>query len=126
MKAFDLEAAKRGAAVVTRDGHDARIVCYDAQTNNNNNHLVALVKNDADREKVIVLREDGTYYANCDSPEDLFMKTTYHEGYTTVYRLDDGKISCIYVYPSEEGAKQHVNQLEDGTYITTIKVSWEE
>lgn len=30
MKAFDLEAAKRGAAVCTRDGKQARIVCLDA------------------------------------------------------------------------------------------------
>ena len=30
MKTFDLEAAKRGAAVCTRDGKQARIVCHDA------------------------------------------------------------------------------------------------
>lgn len=29
LKPFDLEAAKRGDPVVTRDGHAARIICFD-------------------------------------------------------------------------------------------------
>ena len=31
MKAFDLEAAKRGAAVCTRDGRNARIIAFDCK-----------------------------------------------------------------------------------------------
>ena len=32
MKPFDLELAKKGHPVCTRDGRDARIICYDAKT----------------------------------------------------------------------------------------------
>ena len=31
MKNFDLEAAKRGAAVCTRDGRNARIIAFDCK-----------------------------------------------------------------------------------------------
>lgn len=34
MKNFDLDAAKRGAAVCTRDGVEARIICFDGKTTN--------------------------------------------------------------------------------------------
>lgn len=31
MKQFDLEAAKKGAKVCTRDGREARILCFDSK-----------------------------------------------------------------------------------------------
>ena len=125
MKACDLVAAKNGAAVVTRDGHAARIVCFDKQWLGENK-LVVLVKTDKSSEEVMVVNEDGTHYSNSESSEDLFMKTTYHEGFTNIYRFTDGKVGCIWIYQSKEAALQHISQSDDCIYITTIKVSWEE
>ena len=44
LKPFDLEAAKNGAKVVTRDGHAVRIICYDRK--NEEYPIVALVGED--------------------------------------------------------------------------------
>lgn len=41
MKNFDLEKAKAGYPVRTRDGHEARIICFDRE---NDNPIVALIK----------------------------------------------------------------------------------
>lgn len=41
MKDFDLQAAKKGAPVCTRDGHKARIVCFDIR--NNDFPIVAVI-----------------------------------------------------------------------------------
>lgn len=40
LKPFDLEAAKQGKPVCTRDGRKARIICFDAK---GNNPIVALI-----------------------------------------------------------------------------------
>lgn len=41
-KPFDLEQAKAGKPVCTRDGHKARIICFDAKLENYS--IIALVK----------------------------------------------------------------------------------
>lgn len=33
---FDIEKAKQGAKVVTRDGYDVRVLCYDSKVNKDN------------------------------------------------------------------------------------------
>ena len=48
MKTFDLEKAKAGAFVCTREGFRARIVCFDAD--NDRFPIVALLKSDNGKE----------------------------------------------------------------------------
>lgn len=48
LKEFNLEAAKAGKPVCTRDGRPARIICFDRVTNSTNEytgHLIVLVTN---------------------------------------------------------------------------------
>lgn len=73
MKPFDLEAAKRGEPVCTRDGRPARIVCWD-RAGNPDYPLVILVLNDMGNEEAHLMSENGSFYFNADlSPFDLFM-----------------------------------------------------
>nr|DAR57546.1 MAG TPA: hypothetical protein [Caudoviricetes sp.] len=61
MKPFDLEKAKAGASICTRDGSKARIVCFDA--NNKRFPLVALIKDSDNSEEYPVLyTKDETVY----------------------------------------------------------------
>lgn len=74
MKNFDLEAAKRGAAVCTRDGKQARIVCLDAD--NPLFIIIALVR-DTSSGKVTPqsYRDDGGWLpVNIECNEDLMMR----------------------------------------------------
>lgn len=74
MKKFDLEAAKRGAAVCTRDGKQARIVCLDAD---NPLFLIIALVRDTSSGKVTPqsYRDDGGWLpANIECNEDLMMR----------------------------------------------------
>lgn len=50
LKPFDLEAAKAGKPVCTRDGRKARIVCYDRKSENY--PILALVENNSNEQVV--------------------------------------------------------------------------
>ena len=59
-KPFDVEAAKRGAKVETRDGRPVRIVCYDRKSNY---PIIALV-NYGDEELTSAYSIEGKYLYN--------------------------------------------------------------
>lgn len=74
MKEFDFEAAKQGAAVCTRSGLPARIICFDAD--NPLFRVVAMIRNIAtDIESTQEYRENGCWLpAGTESNQDLMMR----------------------------------------------------
>lgn len=74
MKNFDLEAAKRGAAVCTRGGKQARIICLDAD--NPLFIIIAMVRDTlSGKETPQSYRDDGGWLpANIECNEDLMMR----------------------------------------------------
>lgn len=76
MKPFNLEQAKAGKPVCTRDGRKARIVCFDRNTENEEGHysIVALVqeKKDSNNEYTRFYDEKGNYHFGTD-PYNLMM-----------------------------------------------------
>lgn len=72
MKPFDLEKAKAGHPVCTRDGRDVRIICFDRLSACS---IVALIKT-YDKEEHGVYYNSGKYYFDTESRFDLFMKST--------------------------------------------------
>jgi len=85
---FDLEAAKAGAKVVTRDGRPARIVCWDAK---GRAPLIALIPNESDEEIPQSYSVSGRFrYDNSiDSSVDLFLAPTLVKRWRVVYRGAD-------------------------------------
>lgn len=79
MKNFDLEAAKRGAAVCTRGGCKARIVCFNV--NNPLFSIVAMVQDPlSGKETPQSYRDDGGWLpANTPCSQDLMMQDDYDE-----------------------------------------------
>ena len=60
---FDIEKAKQGAKVVTRDGHDVRILCYSSRNANSTQPIVSEI----DKGEDVMLTthaEDGTFLFN--------------------------------------------------------------
>ena len=60
---FDIEKAKQGAKVVTRDGHDVRILCYSSRNANGTQPIVSEI----DKGEDVMLTthaEDGTFLFN--------------------------------------------------------------
>lgn len=136
MKEFDLEKAKAGAPVCTRDGRPARIICWDYQGHEVEKEedkfpIIALVKF-YDGERAFLYRETGK---TRDKKLDLMMLPVKHEGWVRLYKTDDGKqyISAEPIYPSLKSAESAVsnNKQEYGddviwTPIAYGHVEWEE
>lgn len=88
-KPFDLEAAKRGEPVQTRDGRPVRIVCWDMI---GDYPIVALVleNNDGDLfEDTIIYTIDGRCFSCSTSVNDLFMAPTTRKVWRVIYRDAD-------------------------------------
>lgn len=86
---FDLEAAKAGAKVVTRDGRPARIVCFDAQAMSRN-RLFPIVAVIGLRGAQIVglFAEDGSVISG-DTDKTLLIAPTPGKRWRVVYRGAD-------------------------------------
>lgn len=118
LKEFDLEAAKAGKPVCTRDGRKARIICFDL--NNKNFPIVAIINCDTE-ENAYQYDIDGV----CDEHDNnlnLMMSPEKKEGWVNIYKDFEDRICCIYKTKEEALEKK---ETEDD-YITTIKIEWEE
>lgn len=115
MKPFNLEAAKAGKPVCTRDGRKARIICFDRK---DVRPIIALIKSDNyDDEGVYYYYADGLNLNSYPSAFDLMMLPEKKEGWVNIY--DD-----MIIYESEEEAKIGIATARN--YIATTKVEWEE
>lgn len=118
LKPFDLEAAKAGKPVCTRDGRKVRIICFDAECNK---PIVALIY-DCNKETVFQYLKSGRFFVDQIDKYDLMMLPRKKERWLNIYKDFEDTVCCV--YPTEKEA------LEDGEtekdYITTIKIEWEE
>ena len=75
MKAFDLDAAKRGAAVCTRSGNSARIICWDMKWKSGNmgDRIVYLADYNGD-EHLSHCLINGAYHGEIKDSLDLMMR----------------------------------------------------
>ena len=128
LKSFDLEAAKAGKSVCTRDGRKARIICFDRRFfyKNVSYPILALVEcSDGEddvcgyTEKGKVLIKEGAEYK-----DDLMMLPEKKEGWVNVYYDNDASShrGCRFIYDTKERAVKEAGS----SYITTVKINWEE
>ncbi len=122
-KPFDLEAAKAGKPVCTRDGRKARIICFDAKCNK---PIVALIY-DCNKETVLQYLENGRFFVDQIDKYDLMMLPQKKEGWVNVYKSYNvgKKIPCMAsIYPTKEEAKK--SSVVGFDYVDTVKIEWEE
>ena len=122
LRPFDLQKAREGKPVCTRDGRKARIICFDYKGDANAYPILALISTSnlsgVPSEIIAKYTEDGRYakYNNVENDEDLMMLPEKKEGWINVY-----KERC---YETKEEAIRHI---APGThYIDTIRVEWED
>ena len=114
--------------VVTRDGRSARIICTNRL--DETYPVIALVK-DEYTEKCYSYSKFGKVYqyANRDCELDLFFAPEKKSGWTNVYKYTFGGTHLgEVIYNSKEEAENNakVYETDINTYITTIKIEWEE
>lgn len=124
MKPFNLEEAKSGKPVCTRDGKEAKILDFDFYTPNYQDHtkpnhsMLVKLKRRTDDDMVELYRLNGL--VNQDGTEcekDLMMKTEKHKGFAWV-----SPVQCI--YGDEAEAMYNKRQTEDGYFLA--KIEWED
>jgi len=125
LKPFDIEKAKAGAKVVTRNGKNVRIICYDKI---GTEHPIVALIDSGYVEMVFSFTEKGSYDSSeRPHPNDLFLLSEKKEGWVNVYR-DKYEFCKVklgpHVYISEIDAKSSRKDCPE--YITTIKIEWEE
>ena len=127
IKPFNLEAARSGKPVCTRDGRKVRIICFD-RINGDYYKIVACVTAfDGDFEEVLFYGIDG-YIVDSQNPkdEDLMMLLEKKEGWINICRnLNTNKteLDTKDIYNTKEEALQNLSSM---TYVTTVKIEWEE
>ena len=68
MQPFDIDQAKAGAKLITRNHRRARIICYDRLTGKWPGHIVALVKGNSGKfENIVYYLDDGRQIDNISS-----------------------------------------------------------
>ena len=129
LKPFDLEKAKAGKPVCTRDGRKARIICFN-RAGYNMFPIVALIMNGDKESDIYTYRPNGTWDNNGnESEKDLMMLPEKHEGWVNVlmymrsgeYSLDNK------LFGTEDEAVAEVKKYAtDFKYVATVKICWEE
>ena len=126
MKPFNLEEAKAGAPVCTRDGWPVRIVCYDMK-GHKNSPILALVESPVGVESVASYRLNGHYSLDSIMDIDLMMASVKREGWVNLYTYHCGATAtdqCT-LYKSEKEARSQILK-DNGVYVATVKIEWEE
>ena len=116
LKPFDLEAAKAGKPVCTRDGRKARIICFDKKDEDNIYPIVCLVQ-DGETESLGIFMKDGHSLVDVEeTPSDLMMLPEKKEGYI-IYTKE-------MIHPTKESAERFAQSITSKLGI--CKVEWEE
>ena len=125
LKPFDIQKAREGKPVCTRDGRKARIICFDRKSDIS---IVALIMGDNDREEIHSYYKDGRSVRNQKYSCDLMMLPEKKEGWVNVYRDCDG-INITKddnIYSSKEAAIASAHFIDGNNYVATTKINWEE
>ena len=118
MKEFNLELAKSGHHVQTRDGRPARIICYDRKEKDY--PIVALIEHNDGTETTVHYTIDGKFFIDGVDEYDLVMAPVKREGWINIYKDNS---SGNKIYDTKEEATKYSNI---SGYLTTIKIEWEE
>lgn len=130
-KPFDLEAAKAGKTVCTRDGRKVRILCYDLK--GAEYPIVALVEaHDYLDESISTYDRNGRFDHDRENKNDLMILPEKKEGWVNIYNRNRPRTSSencyimtgVSVFETKEGAISYIDK--DKEYIDTVKIEWEE
>ena len=122
MKPFNLEAAKNGAPIITRDGRPAEFIGHFPE-NVEDERVVFIIGG-----RVCGATEQGRLWsAGPGSELDLFMASVKKEGWIPLYRSStSGKFPAYagYIYATKDQAEQAGRQ--SPAFIQAVHISWEE
>jgi hypothetical protein len=123
MKPFDIELAKAGHPVCTRDMRAVRILCYDF-ISLENTPIIGLVKLSEKQEGLSYYKVNGMLLECGDHNLDLMMAPVKKEGWINLYRNGEKVYTNSAIVHSSE--KDAVECRLRGAYMCTVKIEWDE
>ena len=122
LKPFDIQKAREGKPVCTRDGRKVRIICFDAK--GDPCPIIALVEENG-IESAYHYDKNGQNAYN-KSKLDLMMLPEKKEGWVNIVRGSNGSPHMGRgIFQSKEEAENTIKAFSDNL-IDTVKISWEE
>ncbi len=127
MKPFNLEEAKAGKPVCTRDGHEARILCFDFK---GSYRIVAAVSCGEDKEELFIFALNGRRFDDntniTEDAYDLMMKGEARKGYVALFKsVENGVLAycSTNVYETPEKVRESTGTAD---CMDIVEVNWEE
>lgn len=132
MKPFNLQQTKAGAPVCTRDGHEVRIICFDAK-GTDCRPIIALITNTYSngnkREYLQSFTKKGELYKGEINRLDLMMVDTkyeYKKGYVNVYKssffASTKGVNAHRICKTKKEAKEFAKYEE--SFLTTLEIKY--
>ena len=124
LKPFDIQKAREGKQVCTRDGHKVRILCYDLK--GAEYPIVAAIETqDCLAEYILTYDKNGRFYHPNEDNKDLMMLPEKKEGWVNVAKepLGDDEVVLGYIFNSYEDAVRSGKANE--RYVATVRIEWE-
>lgn len=133
MKPFNLEEAKAGKPVCTKDGRPVRIIEFDMK--DKEFPIVAIIPH-GNKEGVETFTIQGSYYTQKEDQRDLMMASVEEEGWVNVYKskykntfsvipIFKEEVFCGTVYKTKEEACIKKEENDSLIYIDTVKIKFE-
>ena len=123
LKPFDIQKAREGKPVCTRDGRKARIICFDAE----GGHPIIALVSDGVRESPYNYAKEGYYHIEgVETMADLMMLPEKKEGWINIIKTEDGGYCCKGEVNSDynDAFIENINVLDNRGI--TVKIEWEE
>ena len=127
MKKFSLDEYLKnpGRKIVTRDGHNARIISTDRKSSTGHNIVVLLDYGNEEISTTCNNNGETEFCSPFQSKGDLFFAPEKKEGWINIYLdAEDGSCAETCIYKSKEEAEESGKKWS--CYITTVKIEWEE
>ena len=125
MKQFNLEEYLQNPSrrIITSDHRCVRIICTDRR--DDIYPVVALIQ-DGSNESLCCYTSYGVSMNNIDS-DNLFFAPIKKEGWVSIFKDSSGGIQLGRVYTSKKLAENMAKKCAFGpSYLTTVKLKWEE
>lgn len=124
MKPFNLEDAKAGKAVQTRNGQ--KITILDFNVKRSHYPLCTKITYGDGAEEILSHTEDGRFDLNKEEPTDtdLVMAPVTKTGFINIYENTEGKYAGENIFTDK--AQASLVGLDSPSYVTTATVTWEE
>ncbi len=128
-KPFNLDKARDGHPVCTRDLRPARIVCDNMSDGISKSNILALVSETDGSETAYAYNRDGTFMGAGEQHRlDLQLATTKKSGWINIYRDRELNTTMAYecIFDTSIEAKMHDSSEPSVEKIATVKIEWEE